>query len=166
MQGGGGGGGVRAGTRYWEGAGKPPARCTHSHTHSYHGVPSPPPCPPLPCPACMSAHSYQGMPSPPHLCPALPLTLLQDAYACQGQKCSAQSILFMHSHWEQAGLLPLLQARAASRQLSDLTIGPVLSWTTRAMMDHVQKLLAIPGGYGGQHRHDEGGGGGGGAALT
>lgn len=27
----------------------------------------------------------------------------QDAYACSGQKCSAQSVLFMHSNWAQAG---------------------------------------------------------------
>ena len=28
----------------------------------------------------------------------------QDAYACSGQKCSAQSILFMHKNWEEAGI--------------------------------------------------------------
>ncbi len=28
----------------------------------------------------------------------------QDAYACSGQKCSAQSILFMHSNWVDAGV--------------------------------------------------------------
>lgn len=27
----------------------------------------------------------------------------QDAYACSGQKCSAQSILFMHENWANAG---------------------------------------------------------------
>ena len=27
----------------------------------------------------------------------------QDAYACSGQKCSAQSILFMHENWAAAG---------------------------------------------------------------
>jgi hypothetical protein len=27
----------------------------------------------------------------------------QDAYACSGQKCSAQSILFMHDAWAEAG---------------------------------------------------------------
>lgn len=27
----------------------------------------------------------------------------QDAYACTGQKCSAQSILFMHDNWAEAG---------------------------------------------------------------
>ena len=27
----------------------------------------------------------------------------QDAYACSGQKCSAESILFMHENWRKAG---------------------------------------------------------------
>ena len=27
----------------------------------------------------------------------------QDAYACSGQKCSAQSLLFMHKNWAKAG---------------------------------------------------------------
>lgn len=31
----------------------------------------------------------------------------QDAYACSGQKCSAQSILFQHSNWVKAGALTL-----------------------------------------------------------
>ena len=30
-----------------------------------------------------------------------------DAYACSGQKCRAQSILFMHQNWAQAGKHPL-----------------------------------------------------------
>ena len=42
-------------------------------------------------------------------------------------------------------MLCVPQARAASRELSDLSIGPVLTWTTQAMMDHKDKLLKIPG---------------------
>jgi hypothetical protein len=34
---------------------------------------------------------------------------------------------------------------AARRKLEDLSIGPVLTWTTRAMLDHVDRLLQIPG---------------------
>jgi 1-pyrroline-5-carboxylate dehydrogenase len=48
----------------------------------------------------------------------------------------------------QAGLLDKLQARASTRQLSDLTIGPVLTWTTQAMLDHMNKLLQLPGEHG------------------
>ncbi|KIY97867.1 1-pyrroline-5-carboxylate dehydrogenase [Monoraphidium neglectum] len=69
----------------------------------------------------------------------------QDAYACSGQKCSAQSMLFAHNNWVKAGLLEKLKSRAASRQLSDLTIGPVLTWTTDAILGHTKRLLEIPG---------------------
>ncbi|CAI7785636.1 unnamed protein product, partial [Closterium sp. NIES-53] len=51
----------------------------------------------------------------------------QDAYACSGQKCSAQSILFMHKNCVQAGLMDRLRSLAARRNLQDLTIGPVLT---------------------------------------
>ncbi|KAG2439205.1 hypothetical protein HXX76_004568 [Chlamydomonas incerta] len=69
----------------------------------------------------------------------------QDAYACSGQKCSAQSMLFAHSNWVKAGLLDKMAAAAAQRKLSDLTIGPVLTWTTEAILAHTNKLLQIPG---------------------
>ena len=69
----------------------------------------------------------------------------QDAYAASGQKCSAQSLLFMHENWMQAGLEKHLRERAARRNLHDLTVGPVLTWTTAALQNHIQKLLALPG---------------------
>jgi 1-pyrroline-5-carboxylate dehydrogenase len=69
----------------------------------------------------------------------------QDAYAASGQKCSAQSILFMHENWGKAGLLQELKALASRRNLKDLTIGPVLSWTTDAMLEHTRKVSALPG---------------------
>ena len=43
------------------------------------------------------------------------------------------------------GLYEKLETLAARRKLSDLTIGPVLTWTTEAMLAHVNSLLAIPG---------------------
>lgn len=69
----------------------------------------------------------------------------QDAYACSGQKCSAQSILFMHENWVKAGLEEAIAERASTRTLNNLTIGPVLTWTTDAMLDHVERLSKIPG---------------------
>eukprot|EP00898_Chlorokybus_atmophyticus_P005137 jgi/Chlat1/5624/Chrsp369S05383 len=69
----------------------------------------------------------------------------QDAYACSGQKCSAQSILFMHENWAKAGLVDKLAKLARRRQLKDLTIGPVLTVSTQQMLDHQQHLLTIPG---------------------
>lgn len=44
-----------------------------------------------------------------------------------------------------AGLEEKLAQRAALRKLDDLSIGPVLTWTTDAMLAHVDKLLEIPG---------------------
>ncbi|CAK4123956.1 unnamed protein product [Aphanomyces euteiches] len=69
----------------------------------------------------------------------------QDAYACSGQKCSAQSILFMHKNWTKAGFEDKIKALAARRTLDDLTVGPVLTVTTKRMLDHVDNLLKIPG---------------------
>ncbi len=43
------------------------------------------------------------------------------------------------------GFEAALQHRAAQRSLRDITIGPVLTWTTKAMLDHVDALLQIPG---------------------
>ncbi|KVI06399.1 Aldehyde dehydrogenase, conserved site-containing protein [Cynara cardunculus var. scolymus] len=69
----------------------------------------------------------------------------QDAYACSGQKCSAQSLLFMHENWSKTSLLRQLTDLAGRRRLDNLTIGPVLTYTTEAMLDHKNNLLQIPG---------------------
>jgi hypothetical protein len=58
----------------------------------------------------------------------------QDAYACSGQKCSAQSLLFAHQRWAKAGIYEKLAELAGRRKLDDLTVGPVLTWTTEAML--------------------------------
>lgn len=69
----------------------------------------------------------------------------QDAYAYSGQKCSAQSILFVHQNWEIAGLLAQLETLAARRKIEDLTVGPVLTVTTDTCMKHIEALLKIRG---------------------
>lgn len=51
----------------------------------------------------------------------------QDAYAFSGQKCSAQSVLFVHSNWSKAGIVDKLKKLARRRSLKDLTVGPVLT---------------------------------------
>ncbi|MFH0891418.1 MAG: aldehyde dehydrogenase family protein [Candidatus Falkowbacteria bacterium] len=71
----------------------------------------------------------------------------QDAYAASGQKCSAQSILFVPE--KLAGgpnvFFARLKALAGQRSLENLTIGPVLTRTTEAMLEHISKLAAISG---------------------
>jgi 1-pyrroline-5-carboxylate dehydrogenase len=69
----------------------------------------------------------------------------QDAYAATGQKCSAQSILFVHDNWMRAGILDELAQRAAQRKLADLTVGPVLTHTTAGIIEHARRLASIPG---------------------
>eukprot|EP00744_Colponema_vietnamica_P006786 GILI01009835.1.p1 GENE.GILI01009835.1~~GILI01009835.1.p1 ORF type:complete len:546 (-),score=184.46 GILI01009835.1:83-1720(-) len=69
----------------------------------------------------------------------------QDAYAMSGQKCSAQSILFMHKNWASTGLLDKVKELAARRSLSDLTISPVLTLTTERILSHTAEVLKIPG---------------------
>lgn len=68
----------------------------------------------------------------------------QDAYNASGQKCSAQSIVFVHENW--AGpLLPKMEELASRRTLDDLTVGPVLSWTNAQIQSHIDAVLKIPG---------------------
>jgi 1-pyrroline-5-carboxylate dehydrogenase len=67
-----------------------------------------------------------------------------DAYNASGQKCSAQSILLVHSNWRDA-LLPRLETLAARRRLDDLTVGPVLTWSNERIQAHVDAVAALPG---------------------
>ncbi len=76
----------------------------------------------------------------------------EDAYNASGQKCSAQSVLFVHDNWAEA-LLPKLGELAGRRKLDDLTIGPVLSWSNAQIRSHVDAVLSVPGAellFGGQ----------------
>ncbi len=68
----------------------------------------------------------------------------EDAYNAAGQKCSAQSALFVHNNWAEA-LLPRLGELAARRSLDDLTVGPVLSWTNAQIRAHIDAVLAVEG---------------------
>lgn len=69
----------------------------------------------------------------------------QDAYAYSGQKCSAQSILFVHENWSKAGFLAKIQELAARRKLGDFTIGPNLTVNNERYLAHVDAVLRIPG---------------------
>jgi 1-pyrroline-5-carboxylate dehydrogenase len=78
----------------------------------------------------------------------------QDAYAATGQKCSAQSILFVHDNWMRAGILDELAQRASQRKLADLTVGPVLTHTTANIIEHARRLASIPGARIALWRHE------------
>ncbi|CEM06404.1 unnamed protein product [Vitrella brassicaformis CCMP3155] len=69
----------------------------------------------------------------------------QDAYAMSGQKCSAQSLVAAHKNWVSAGLYDKVAALAKRRSLAELTLSPVLSHTTKDIMDHIEALSSLPG---------------------
>eukprot|EP00931_Biecheleriopsis_adriatica_P017333 TRINITY_DN12467_c0_g1_i2.p1 TRINITY_DN12467_c0_g1~~TRINITY_DN12467_c0_g1_i2.p1 ORF type:complete len:551 (-),score=109.82 TRINITY_DN12467_c0_g1_i2:86-1738(-) len=71
----------------------------------------------------------------------------QDAYGFAGQKCSAQSMLFVHENWNKADvdIVGKIADRASNRKLEDLTNCPVLTWPTEKILAHTEKCLAIPG---------------------
>ena len=68
----------------------------------------------------------------------------EDAYNASGQKCSAQSLLFIHKNWEE-NLIPRLKQLALKRELEDLNIGPVLPWSNQQLLAHIDSLLKISG---------------------
>lgn len=72
-------------------------------------------------------------------------TMDQDAYAHTGQKCSAQSIAFIHSNWVKAGIYEDMERLAARRSIDDLTAAPLLSVTNADFKDHLAQCLKIPG---------------------
>ena len=69
----------------------------------------------------------------------------QDAYGASGQKCSAQSMLIAHENWMELGIVDKLAAQAGKRSLDDLTIGPILTWSTPRILAHIERCLALPG---------------------
>ena len=69
----------------------------------------------------------------------------QDAYAHTGQKCSAQSVMFMHRNWRKTGLIDKMRDQAAKRSLENLTIGPVLTWNNDKIKEHLNAILELDG---------------------
>lgn len=79
----------------------------------------------------------------------------KDAYAAGGQKCSAESILFVHKNWVDAGLLEKIKKLASERTFENSSLGPILTWNDEQIQKHVNKLLKIPGAkllFGGRSR--------------
>lgn len=70
-----------------------------------------------------------------------------DAYGFSGQKCSAQSMLFMHENWTkpEVDIVGRLATLAGQRSLENLTNCPVLTWPTEKFLEHMNRCLSIPG---------------------
>ena len=60
----------------------------------------------------------------------------QDAYARDGQKCSAQSIIFVHEHWKYVNLVPKLRDLAERIKLEDLIVSHVLTVKIESFWPH------------------------------
>jgi 1-pyrroline-5-carboxylate dehydrogenase len=71
----------------------------------------------------------------------------KDAYNYSGQKCSAQSMLFVHQNWEHTGFIEAITILAEKRSLADLTISPLLSVTNEQIENHINNLLKIPNSH-------------------
>ena len=48
-------------------------------------------------------------------------------------------------NWKDSGLVENMKSQAARRSLADLTVGPVLSWTTEKMLGHMESILKLKG---------------------
>lgn len=53
--------------------------------------------------------------------------------------------MFAHENWMKAGIIDKIKALAARRKLSDLTVGPVLTWDNQKIKSHIDSILALPG---------------------
>lgn len=53
--------------------------------------------------------------------------------------------MFAHENWLKAGFIDKIAHLARQRKLSDLTIGPVLTWSNEKIAKHISDLLAVPG---------------------
>lgn len=64
----------------------------------------------------------------------------KDAYSFSGQKCSAQSMVFLDDSWDVNRFKEKLKGLAYKE-----TMGPILTLTSDEMIEHVNKLLTIEG---------------------
>ncbi|KAF7124831.1 hypothetical protein RHSIM_Rhsim12G0078400 [Rhododendron simsii] len=54
-------------------------------------------------------------------------------------------VLYLMQNWSKSSLLHQMNDLATRRKLEDLIIGPVLTFTTKAMLVHVNKVLQVAG---------------------
>ena len=69
-----------------------------------------------------------------------------DAYDHSGQKCSAQSICFVHKNWvKKTDVLDKMASQSRQRNLKDLTIGPILTWNNEQIKGHIDAVMELDG---------------------
>jgi len=67
-----------------------------------------------------------------------------DSYALSGQKCSAESLLFVHENWAKTDVLERVKKLAMQRSIKELTNGPILSWNNKQLSAQVDEALKVP----------------------
>lgn len=76
-----------------------------------------------------------------------------DSFALSGQKCSAQSLLFVHENWSKTKLYEKIVNLARKRTYENKLLSPILSWSNDKIKNHIKKVLSVPGSsliYGGE----------------
>lgn len=53
--------------------------------------------------------------------------------------------MFMHKNWKKTDMLEKWQAQASKRNLKNLTVGPVLSWSNDRIKAHLDAVLELDG---------------------
>ena len=53
--------------------------------------------------------------------------------------------MFMHRNWRKTDLIAKMKEQAERRSLSDLTIGPVLTWDNEKIKAHLDAVLELDG---------------------
>jgi len=53
--------------------------------------------------------------------------------------------MFMHKNWRKTDLIEKMETQSKKRNLQNLTIGPVLSWTNERIKEHIDAVLSLEG---------------------
>lgn len=69
----------------------------------------------------------------------------QDAYCLSGQKCSAQSLLFVHKNWADAKFISKIKELAEQRSYKNGTLSPIMTLNNQTILNHIDNVLKIPG---------------------
>lgn len=53
--------------------------------------------------------------------------------------------MFMHKNWNKTNLMDNVKKQALSRNLKDLSIGPVFTWNNNQIKEHIDAVLELEG---------------------
>jgi 1-pyrroline-5-carboxylate dehydrogenase len=51
----------------------------------------------------------------------------------------------MHKNWKKTKFLELIESQASKRNLQNLSVGPILSWTNERIKAHIDSILELEG---------------------